>query len=114
GFAAAPPGLRSLFDRQGKPEGCWDWFEIIATTTLAEGEHAVVLALVDDSGAPVAALPMAVRKGKLIRGLTSPFTTLFSVPLGTAENARLLGRHVARIAGSALRLDALDDADPAC
>ena len=82
GIATAPPDIRALFDRQNKPEGCWDWFEILAATTLTGREEASVLALADGQGRAVAAMPVVMINGKVIRGLTSPFTTLFPVPLG--------------------------------
>src|SRR5881394_3095211 len=88
GIAAAPPGLRSLFDRQKQPEGCWDWFEILAAATLSGREQALVLALLDDAGSPRAAIPVVAWDGQMIRGLTSPFTTLFSIPLGSEQDAR--------------------------
>jgi hypothetical protein len=102
-----------LFDRQKQPEGCWDWFEILATTTLSGREQALVLALLDDAGAPRAAIPVVTLEGQVIRGLTSPFTTLFSIPLGSEEDARTLGRLFAAKIGATFRLDALDGADPA-
>ena len=113
GFAAAPPALRSLFDRQMQPEGCWAWFEILAATTLSKREEACVAALVDEKGAPQSAVPVAAVDGRVIRGLTSPFTTLFSPPLGSQDDARILGRLLAAKAGATFRLDALDGADPA-
>jgi len=32
------------------PEGRWEWFEILAATTLSDREEAVVMTLVDDAG----------------------------------------------------------------
>lgn len=108
GIAAAPPDIRALFDRQMKPEGCWAWFEVLAATTLSGGEEAVVFALVDPQGCARAAMPAVAVGGKVIRGLTSPFTTLFSLPLGRDEEARLFGKLLAGKVGTSLRLDALD------
>jgi len=113
GMTAVPPGVRALFDRQTQPEGGWDWFEILAATTLASRESACIAALVDSAGLAVSAVPVVTADGRVIRGLTSPFTTLFVAPLGSDENARILGKHLAGKAGSTLRLDALDDADSA-
>lgn len=113
GLAAAPPDIRALFDRQASPEGCWDWFEILADTTLSGEESACIVALLDDDGRPVSAVPLVAADGRLIRGLTSPFTTLFCVPLGSTENARALGQLVADKVGGTIRLDALDPADSA-
>ena len=111
GIATAPADIHALFDRQMKPEGCWAWFEILAATTLSDREEAAVLALVDDKGGPVAAMPVVAVGGKVIRGLTSPFTTLFSLPLGRDEDARLFGKLLAGKVGASLRLDALDGAE---
>lgn len=108
GIAAAPSDVRALFDRQIMPEGSWDWFEILAATTLSGHEQASVLALVDTGGQPLAALPVVLVDGRVIRGLTSPFTTVFCVPLGGADNARDLGKLLAGRVGASLRLDALD------
>jgi len=113
GIAAAPAGLRALFDRQQRPEGCWDWFELLAETTLSGRETALILALVDGTGCAFSALPVVTADGAVIRGLTSPFTTLFSPPLGGDENARELGRLVAGKVGGKIRLDALDMTDGA-
>ena len=108
GIATAPPDIRALFDRQMKPEGCWAWFEILAATTLSDQEEASVLALVDARGHALAAMPVVRVGGKVIRGLTSPFTTLLSLPLGRDEDARLFGKLLAGKVGVSLRLDALD------
>lgn len=113
GLAAAPPDIRALFDRQASPEGCWDWFEILAATTLSRKESACIVALLDDDGRPVSAVPLVAANGRPIRGLTSPFTTLFCAPLGSNENARVLGKLVADKVGGTIRLDALDTADSA-
>ncbi len=109
-IAAAPPGVRALFDRQGRAEGCWDWFEIIAGTTLSGRERACVMALVDEDGRAVSAMPVVTIEGIAVRGLTSPFTTLFAAPLGKDEDAGMLGRLMAGKIGDTLRLDALDPA----
>jgi hypothetical protein len=113
GLAAAPPGIRSLFDRQASPEGCWDWFEILGRTTLSRKESACIVALVDGDGQPVSAVPLVAADGRMIRGLTSPFTTLFCAPFGSNENARTLGKLLADKVGDTIRLDALDPADSA-
>src|SRR5882757_5170992 len=105
GMAAAPPGVRSLFDRQMQPEGCWDWYETVAETTLSGGERALVLALVDEDGHTLSALPVVTVGGTVVRGLTSPFTTIFSVPFGGDENARKFGTLVAGKVGGKVRLD---------
>ncbi|HKQ44935.1 MAG TPA: GNAT family N-acetyltransferase [Rhizomicrobium sp.] len=106
-IAAAPPGIRLLFESPDHPEGSWDWFEILTATTLAEGEEAVILALMDGEGRAVAAIPVVSMGGRVIRGLTSPFTTLFLPPLGGDDTARMLGRFLAAKAGGLLRLDGL-------
>jgi len=49
----------------------------------------------------------------VIRGLTSPFTTLFCAPFGSNENAGTLGKLLADKVGGTIRLDALDPADSA-
>ncbi|HSS12481.1 MAG TPA: GNAT family N-acetyltransferase [Rhizomicrobium sp.] len=108
---ATPAGVRSLFDGQAGPEGCWDWFEILADTTLSEKESACVMALIDEGGLAVSAIPLVAVDGRMIRGLTSPFTTLFRAPLGSNDNAGMLGRLLADKTGATLRLDALDPAD---
>lgn len=113
GRAAAPAAIRVLFDQQMRPEGSWDWFAILAATTLGAGEKASVLALVDDDGQVKSAVPVVTAGGRVIRGLTSPFTTLFCAPLGDHAHARLLGRKVAAAADGRLRFDALDGGDPA-
>jgi len=110
GFEAAPADIRALFDRQHLAEGCWDWFEVLAATTLSDTEKACVLALVDEAGQALSAVPVVTVGGKVIRGLTSPFTTLFAAPFGSPNNARVLGRLVAGKAGARLRFDALDGA----
>jgi Acetyltransferase (GNAT) domain len=114
GFTATPPpGVRLLFDRQQHPEGCWNWFEVLAETTLSGREGAYIIALVDEGGRAVSAVPVVTVDGYVIRGLASPFTTLFSAPFGTRENARTLGRLLAGKVGGTLRLDALDCEDGA-
>lgn len=113
GIATAPPDIRDLFDRQMRPEGCWAWFEVLAATTLWGGEEACVFALVDAQGRALAAMPAVAIGGKVIRGLTSPFTTLFSLPLGRDEDARLFGKLLAGKVGTSLRLDALDGGETA-
>ena len=110
GIAAVPSDVRALFDRQTSPEGGWDWFEILAATTLSDREEALVLALVDAQGSALAAMPVIAVGGRVIRGLTSPFTTLFAPPLGDEETAGLFGRLLAAKVGTVLRLDALDGA----
>jgi hypothetical protein len=75
---------------------------------MSEREEACVLALVDGQGRALAAMPAVAIGGKVIRGLTSPFTTLFSLPLGRDEDARLFGKLLAAKVGASLRLDALD------
>jgi hypothetical protein len=112
-MAAAPLGVRALFDQQLQPEGCWDWFELVAETTLSDRERASILALVDEDGSILSALPVVTVDGAVTRGLTSPFTTLFSAPLGGDENARIFGTLVAGRIGGKVRLDALDMADSA-
>jgi hypothetical protein len=113
GIATAPPDIRALFDRQMRPEGGWAWFEVLAATTLSDKEEAFILALVETGGRVLAAMPVVVVGGKVIRGLTSPFTTLFSLPLGRDEDARLFGKLLAGKIGASVRLDALDGADSA-
>jgi hypothetical protein len=71
------------------------------------------MALIDDSGAAVSAIPLVAEEGRMNRGLTSPFTTLFCAPLGNNANAGTLGRLLAGKVGASLRLDALDPADGA-
>jgi len=112
-LAAAPPDLRALFDRQESPEGCWDWFEILAHTTLSQKESACVAALVDGEGRPVSAVALVAVDGRMVRGLTSPFTTLLRVPFGHDGDARMLGKLLADKVGDTIRLDALDPADSA-
>jgi len=113
GMTVAPPDVRALFDLQTQPEGGWGWFEILAATTLASQESACIAALVDTAGLAVSAVPVVTVGGRVTRGLTSPFTTLFVAPLGSDENARTLGKQLAEKAGSRLRLDALDGTDGA-
>lgn len=114
GFTATPPpGVRLLFDQQGHPEGSWDWFAVLAETTLSGREGACIIALVDEAGRAVSAVPVVTIDGYVIRGLASPFTTLFSAPFGGRENARTLGRLLAGKVGGTLRLDALDSEDGA-
>jgi hypothetical protein len=113
GMATAPSGVRSLFDGQMRPEGCWDWYETVAETTLSGGERALVLALADEDGRILSALPVVTVDGMVIRGLTSPFTTIFAVPFGGDENARKFGTLVAGKVGGKVRLDALDMVDSA-
>jgi len=111
GIATAPPDIHALFDRQMRPEGSWAWFEVLAATTLSGGEEALVVALVDANGSALAAMPVIAIGGKVIRGLTSPFTTLFPLSLGGGEEARLFGKLLAGKVGASLRLDALDGAE---
>ena len=113
GIAATPPDVRALFDRQRKPEGSWAWFETLADTTLAAREEACVIGLVGTEGNVLAAMPLVLVDGRPIRGLTSPFTTLFCCPLGGNDAAREFGRLLAGRVGAGLRLDALDGAQPA-
>jgi hypothetical protein len=67
----------------------------------------------DDDGQPVSAVPLVAVDGHVIRGLTSPFTTLFRAPFGSNENAGTLGKLLADKVGGTIRLDALDPADSA-
>ena len=110
GIETTPSDIRALFDGQMKPEGCWDWFAILARTTLSAHEEASILALVDDRGRALAAMPLVLVGGHAVRGLTSPFTTLFCAPLGGDDNARQFGKLLAARVGAHLRLDALDGA----
>jgi hypothetical protein len=111
GFAAAPSDIRALFDRQMRAEGSWDWFEILAATTLSGREEACVAVLVDAKGGALAAIPLVLIDGQVVRGLTSPYTTLFCAPLGGEADARHFGRLLAARVGAGLRLDALDGSE---
>ncbi|MEO8300883.1 MAG: GNAT family N-acetyltransferase [Rhizomicrobium sp.] len=102
-----------MFDRQAQPEGCWDWFEILASTTLSQKESACVVALLGEDGQPVCAVPLVEQGGRIVRGLTSPFTTVFRAPFGHDGDARTLGKLLAAKTGDTFRLDALDPADSA-
>jgi hypothetical protein len=93
-----------------RPEGCWDWFAILAATTLSGHEEAYIAALTDDQGAVLAAIPLVLMDGQPTRSLTSVFTTLFCAPLGGEDNARQLGRLLAARVRASLRLDAMDGA----
>jgi len=110
GIATAPSKVRALFERQMRPEGSWSWFEILAATTLSSREEACIVTLVDDDGGILAAMPLVLVNGRLVRGLTSPYTTLFCAPLGSANNARQFGRLLAARVKVSLRLDALEGA----
>ena len=103
-IAATPLNVRSLFDRQVSPEGCWDWFEILADTTLSQKESARIFALLDEGGRPVCAVPLVAVDGQIVRGLTSPFTTLFCAPFGHDGDARTLGKLLAAEIGATFRL----------
>jgi hypothetical protein len=107
-MAAAPGDVRALFDAQRKAEGCWDWFEALAATTLSAREDACVIVLAGSDGSALAAMPVVLVDGRPIRGLTSPFTTEFCMPLGGDDIARLFGKLLAGRVGASLRLDALD------
>jgi hypothetical protein len=111
--AATPASVRALFNRQAHPEGCWDWIDILAATTLSEKESVSIFALVNDDGQPVSAVPLVAVDGRIVRGLTSPFTTLFCAPFGHDGDARLFGTLLAAKTGATFRLDALDPADSA-
>ena len=113
GMASAPAGVRLLFDQQLQPEGSWDWFELLAETTLSGRESPAILALVDEAGRALSALPVVTIDGAVTRGLTSPFTTLFSAPFGGDDDARLFGTLLAGKIGGKVRLDALDMAHSA-
>jgi len=113
GIATAPPNIRALFDRQMRVEGSWDWFAILAATTLSGREEACVVVLVDAQGDTLAAMPLVLIGGQAVRGLTSPFTTHFCPPLGGGGNARHLDKLLAARVGAALRLDALDTTERA-
>jgi len=73
-------------------EGSWDWFAILAATTLSGREEACVVVLVDARGETLAAMPLVLICGQAVRGLTSPFTTHFCPPLGDEDNARHFGK----------------------
>jgi len=106
-IATTPSEVRALFDRQRKPEGCWDWFAILAATTLSAREEACIVVLTDDQDGALAAVPMVLIDGQVTRSLTSAFTTVFCPPLGGEDNARHFGKLLAARVAS-LRLDALD------
>jgi CelD/BcsL family acetyltransferase involved in cellulose biosynthesis len=108
GIATVPSDVRALFDRQERPEGRWDWFEILAATTLSGREEACIVVLAEAGGGALAAMPLVQIDGQVVRSLTSPFTTLFCPPLGGEDNARQFGTLLAARVGASLRLDALD------
>jgi len=103
--------LGGLFDSAATAQGQRAWFEMLARTTLACGEQAIiVVALLD--GSPRGALPLVRTRGGL-RALTAPYTTVFAPPLGEPEIAYELGRCASQYVPSTLRLDGLDAAEPA-
>lgn len=110
-IVALSPELHALFGKSGAAEGSFGWFKALAETTLDDGEQAVVAVERDAAGTPRAALPLA-RKGRSLRALTAPYTTLFAPAFAEPDWARRLGEHAASFVGGVLRLDALDIGDP--
>jgi CelD/BcsL family acetyltransferase involved in cellulose biosynthesis len=107
-FAEAEEDVRRLFDAQPTAEGSWTWFQVLAETTLHDGEVAWVAVLRRD-GEAAAALPVATR-GSLMRSLCAPYTTCYRPALGNAGGP--LGSHLAKTIRYRLDLDALDVEDP--
>ena len=102
--------LGGLFASAGSAEGRLSWFETLARTTLAPGEHAVMVVALDE-GRPKAALPLA-KSGGSLRALTAPYTTLYAPPLPLPGIARELGLRAREYVSAVLRLDGLDAANP--
>jgi hypothetical protein len=113
GIMATPPDVRYLLDQQPHPEGSWDWFNVVAGTTLSGSEKAEILALIDNAGRAVSAIPVITIENNVVRALTAPFTTLFSAPFGCDEDAQTLGKLLGQRVGGKLRLDALDGTNSA-
>ena len=100
----------ALFERPACAEGSYSWYQALAETTLDPGEEAVVAVAFAD-GAARAALPL-VRKGKEMRALTAPYTTLFAPALPEPRWAWALGAGARDYVPGVLRLDAMDLSDP--
>ncbi len=99
-----------LFAQPRSAEGSYGWFESLAATTLDPGEDAVFVVGFED-GAAKLALPLA-RKGKSMRALTAPYTTLYRPALCVPRLAHALGARAREYVAGALRLDAMDPNDP--
>jgi len=100
----------SLFERSTSAEGSYGWFQCLAESTLAMGEEAI-LAVAFDNGTAKAALPL-VRRGRAIRSLTAPYTTIYAPALPDPQWAYFLGRRAAAYVKGSLQLDAVDAVDP--
>jgi len=110
-FQETPLQVREFFDAQPRPESGWRWFHTLAQTTLSSDQKVLIAALRDDAGAVVSAIPLIANDTSALRGLTSPYTTLFQPPLGRIEDAMTFGRSLARHVRDTLRLDCLDASD---
>lgn len=97
--------VEPLFAAASHSEGLPGWFDAVAATTLAEGESAMMAV----HGR--AALPVAIGRGGL-RALTAPYTTCYVPALQDVSDAYDLGRGLRAVAGGAVRLDAMDAAEP--
>jgi len=111
-LASAPKVVRDLFDAQKRAESSWNWFETLAQTTLSGDEQALIATLETAAGDLLSAIPLVSRSGEVTRGLTSPYTTLFSPPLGRTIDAETLGHGIAKSVPVRLRLDCLAADDP--
>jgi hypothetical protein len=99
----------ALFEQPVCAEGSYGWFNSLAETTLGPGE-AAVMAVAFEDGTTKAALPL-VRKGRQMRALTAPYTTIYAPALSDTRWARFLGVNADRYVAGSLQLDALDPAD---
>jgi hypothetical protein len=106
-FDAVSPSVRSVFSGTGRAEADWSWFATIAQSALLADEELVIAALLDERGVCHSALPL-VRKGGLLRGAVSCYTTEFLPPLQEKKSAFLLGRGLGEKCLE-LRLDSLHD-----
>ena len=105
-------GSARIFREAPLAEGTLAWFEVLAQTTMEEGEEAVLLAALDQYQEIRAAIPLAKDRHSKLRSLTAPYTTIFAPPLPDLEWARFLGLRARSFVSKSLRLDAMDIADP--
>ncbi|MCW8305508.1 GNAT family N-acetyltransferase [Acidiphilium sp. PA] len=82
------------------------WFDLLARAAAPPGLAPGCVAIAD------AVIPVWCRRGRVVGGLSSPYSLVFTPPLGTAPAT--VGGAFARIARrhGTLRLDALDAAQP--
>lgn len=105
-FDTAPDSVRGAFEA-ACGEASWAWFSIVAQTTLAPDETAVIAWCGDDS--TIAAMPLASRVDGRLRALTAPYTTRYAPLMANPKAALALGHALGCAVRGSLTIDAWED-----